>query len=146
MPNRIHVAFVAGLLATAAFGIAQTGTQIKTVPVKQTSPASGKQMYETYCAVCHGMDGRGTGPAAVALKDAPTNLVQLAKQNGGNFPDAHVYAVLQFGVENSAHGSKDMPVWGPALRSLNEGTPTSSMLEHQRIANLTNYLKSLQEQ
>ncbi|HEV2279659.1 MAG TPA: cytochrome c [Acidobacteriaceae bacterium] len=144
MPNRIHVAFVAGLLATAAFGVAQTGTQIKTVPVKQTSPASGKQMYETYCAVCHGADGRGNGPAAVAMKDTPTNLVQLAKQNGGTFPDAHVYTVLQFGTEEAAHGSKDMPVWGTAFRSLDKGS-ASSMIEHQRIANLTNYLKSLQE-
>ena len=63
MPNRIHVAFVAGLLATATFGIAQTATQIKEVPVKETSPASGKQMYSTYCAVCHGVDGKGSGPA-----------------------------------------------------------------------------------
>lgn len=146
MPNRIHVAFVAGLMATAAFGIAQTNTQIKTVPVKQTSPASGKQMYDTYCAVCHGADGRGNGPAAVALKAAPTNLVQLAKQNGGRFPDAHVYAVLQFGTETTAHGTKDMPVWGTALRSLNPGTPSPEMQEHQRLANLTNYLKTIQEQ
>ena len=90
MPNRIHVAFVAGLLATAAFGIAQTSTQIKQVPVKETSPASGKQMYSTYCAVCHGADGRGNGPAAVALKEHPTDLVQLAKENGGKFPGSHI--------------------------------------------------------
>jgi mono/diheme cytochrome c family protein len=145
MPNRIHVAFVAGLLATAAFGIAQTTTQIKQVPVEQTSPASGKQMYTTYCAVCHGADGRGNGPAAVALKEHPTDLVQLAKDNGGKFPGAHVYAVLQFGMETPAHGSKDMPVWGPALRSLDQGGPAPDMEEHQRIANLTSYLKSLQQ-
>src|ERR1700691_1102403 len=145
MPNRIHVAFVAGLLATAAFGIAQTSTQVKEVAGTQTSPASGKQMYTTYCAVCHGVDGRGNGPAAVALKAQPTNLVQLAKDNGGKFPGAHIYAVLQFGTEASAHGTKDMPVWGPALRSLDGGSPQSDMQEHQRIANLTNYLKSLQQ-
>ena len=73
MPNRIHVAFVAGLLATAAFGIAQTTTQLKEVPVTQTSPASGKQMFTTYCAVCHGADGRGNGPAAVDRKSTRLN-------------------------------------------------------------------------
>ena len=145
MPNRIHVAFVAGLLATAAFGIAQTTTQIREVPVQRTSPASGKVMYNTYCAVCHGVDGRGNGPAAAALKDHPTDLVQLAKENGGKFPSAHVYSVLQFGTESSAHGSKDMPVWGPALRSLDRGSATQNMVEQQRIANLTGYLKSLQQ-
>jgi mono/diheme cytochrome c family protein len=146
MPNRIHVAFVAGLLATAAFGIAQTNTQIKEVPLQQTSPASGKQMYATYCAVCHGVDGRGNGPAAVALKTQPTNLVTLAKANGGKYPSAHIYSVLQFGTETAAHGSKDMPVWGPALRSLDRGAPSPEMQEHQRIANLTDYLKTLQQQ
>lgn len=146
MPNRIHVAFVAGLLATAAFGIAQTGTVIKQVPVKPTSAASGKQMYNAYCAACHGADGKGGGPAASALKDQPTNLAQLAKANGGKFPETHIYSILQFGMEEPAHGSKDMPVWGPALKSLDRGAPSAEMIEHQRLANLTNYLKSLQEQ
>jgi mono/diheme cytochrome c family protein len=144
MPNRIHVAFVAGLLATAAFGIAQTGPVIKQVPVRPTSAASGKQMYNAYCAVCHGADGKGGGPAAAALKTQPTNLAQLARDNGGNFPEAHIYSILQFGMEEPAHGSKDMPVWGPALRSLDKGAPSQDMLEHQRLANLTSYLKTLQ--
>jgi len=144
MPNRIHVAFAAVLFATASFGIAQT-TQIKEVPVTQTSPASGKQMYAAYCAVCHGLDGRGNGPAAVALKDHPTDLATLARDNGGRFPDAHIVSVLQFGVETPIHGSKNMPIWGPALRSLDRNAAASGMQEHQRIANLTNYLRSMQQ-
>jgi mono/diheme cytochrome c family protein len=145
MPNRIHVAFVAGLLATAAFGIAQTATVIKQVPVKPTSAASGKQMYNAYCSVCHGADGKGGGPAATALKTQPTNLAQLAKENGGKFPEAHIYSVLQFGMETPAHGTQDMPIWGAALRSLDRGVPSPGMQEHQRLANLTNYLKTLQQ-
>jgi len=152
MPNRIHVAFVAGLFASAIFGIAQqiptrvdSPLQIKEVPVRPTSPASGKQMYDTYCAVCHGVDGRGVGPAAAALKTQPTDLTNMARNNGGKFPDAHVFAVLQFGIETPAHGQKDMPIWGPALRSLDRGSTTPEMEEHQRIANLTNYLRTLQQ-
>jgi mono/diheme cytochrome c family protein len=144
MPNRIHVAFVAALLATASFGIAQTN-QIKEVPIKPTSAASGKQMYSTYCAVCHGTDGRGNGPAASAMKTPPTDLTTLANENGGRFPDTHIATVLQFGVENTAHGSQDMPVWGTAFRSLASGSVAVGAQEHQRIANLTDYLKSLQQ-
>lgn len=144
MPNRIHVAFVAAMLATAAFGIAQT-TQIKEVPIKPTSPASGKQMYTNYCAVCHGADGRGNGPAASSMKIPPTDLTTLAKDNGGQFPDTHIASVLQFGTEDAAHGSPDMPIWGTAFRSLAKGTAAPGAQEHQRIANLTDYLKSLQQ-
>jgi mono/diheme cytochrome c family protein len=145
MPNRIHVAFVVALLATTAFGIAQT-TQIKEVPIRSTSAASGKQMYTNYCAVCHGVDGRGSGPAASAMKSAPTDLTTLATNNGGHFPDTHVAAVLQFGVENSSHGTQQMPIWGPAFRSIANGSAAPGAQEHQRIANLTEYLKSLQQQ
>lgn len=114
--------------------------------MQHTSPASGKQMYSTYCAVCHGVDGRGNGPAASALKVPPTDLTVLSKANNGKFPGAHIATVLQFGMETPAHGTKDMPVWGPALRSLDRGTPSPEMDEHLRIANLTSYLKSLQQQ
>ena len=144
MPNRIHVAFVAAMLATAAFGIAQTN-QIKDVPIKPTSAASGKQMYTTYCAVCHGADGRGNGPAASAMKAVPTDLTTLAKSNGGRFPDTHIAAVLQFGAETAAHGSQQMPIWGTAFRSLARGSSAGAQ-EQQRIANLTEYLKTLQQQ
>ena len=145
MPNRIHVAFVAAMLATAAFGIAQT-TQIKEVPIKPTSAASGKQMYTNYCAVCHGADGRGNGPAASSLRTPPTDLTSLAKANGGQFPDTHIVSVLQFGSETTAHGSADMPIWGAAFRSLAKGTAAPDAQEHQRIANLTDYLKTMQQQ
>ncbi len=146
MPNRIHVAFVAALLTAAAFGIAQqTSTKIRTVSIQPTSAASGKQMYMSYCAVCHGTDGRGNGPAVAALKSAPTDLTALARDHGGKFPEGHVMSVLQFGVRTPAHGVKEMPIWGPALRSLDTNLSSPDMEEHQRIANLTNYLKSLQQ-
>ncbi len=145
MPNRIHVAFVAGLLAAAAFGIAQTTTQLKEVPITPTSPASGKLMYNAYCATCHGLDGKGNGPAAVALKQEPTDLTTLSRENGGKFPESHIYSVLKFGVETPAHGNQEMPVWGPALHSLGSGSTMASSVEQQRIANLTRYLRTLQQ-
>ena len=54
-------------LCLAAFAESQQ-RQIKYAPVKPTSPASGQEMYTAYCAVCHGKDGKGNGPAAEALK------------------------------------------------------------------------------
>jgi mono/diheme cytochrome c family protein len=87
-------------------------TVIKHVPVKPTSPASGEEMYVNYCAVCHGKDGRGTGPAVSALKVPPTDLTTLAEKNGGKYPSMHVSTVLRGEADVPAHGTKDMPVWG----------------------------------
>lgn len=64
----VRILSVIGLLAClAVFGVSQQ-KEIRHVPVKATSPASGPEMYTAYCAVCHGIDGTGKGPAAEALK------------------------------------------------------------------------------
>ena len=60
----------------------QAKKEIKHVPIKPTSPASGSEMYQSYCAVCHGVDGKGNGPAAQALKTQPTDLTMLAHAAG----------------------------------------------------------------
>ena len=91
---------------------------IKHVAAPYTTPSSGKEMYNAYCASCHGEDGKGDGPAAPALKMPTTNLTTLAAKNGGVFPAAHVAAVIQGDAMTAAHGSKDMPVWGPIFLSI----------------------------
>jgi mono/diheme cytochrome c family protein len=86
--------------------------QVKQEPVQTTSPNSGAEMFHSYCAPCPGADGKVDGPAAASLKNPPANLTQLAKKNGGKFPGDHVTAVFRNGVAG-AHGSSDMPIWGP---------------------------------
>jgi mono/diheme cytochrome c family protein len=117
----------------------QGAPQVKKTTVKETSPASGKEMYLQYCASCHGKDGRGDGPAASALKVAPMNLATLAARNNGNFPDVRVARIIEGLDELTAHGSRDMPTWGQVFHQM-EGNATIKL----RVANLTNYLKSLQ--
>jgi mono/diheme cytochrome c family protein len=132
---------------TAAIGIAiaaQIGfTQNATVKlqVDKTSPTSGQQMFVSYCAPCHGVDGRGHGPVAPALKMAPVDLSLLARNNNGKFPGAHVVSVLQNGSTLPAHGTDLMPVWGPIFSRMNVANPQERML---RINNLSRYLETLQ--
>jgi len=57
---------------------------IKQVPIANTPSSSGKDMFDTYCAVCHGKDAKGNGPAANAMKTPPADLTTLAKGNGGS--------------------------------------------------------------
>ncbi|HEY4380888.1 MAG TPA: cytochrome c [Acidobacteriaceae bacterium] len=149
MQQRILIAVLAGLIsATTSLAGAQQPTttpKIKAVPIQPTSPASGEQMYKTYCAVCHGDKATGAGPAAPAMRIPPTDLTQLSQKNGGVFPADHVTTVLKFGVNNAAHGSSQMPVWGDLLGTLHSTGPETGTVVHQRIANLTNYLKQIQK-
>jgi mono/diheme cytochrome c family protein len=127
--------------APAAAAPQATKTEIKHVPAAYTDPSSGKEMYNQYCASCHGADGKGDGPAAPALKIPATNLTTMSIKNGGTFPAAHVAAVIQGDATTPAHGSKDMPVWGPIFHSM---TGHSQAQVQLRIRNLTNYLESIQ--
>ncbi|HVZ17689.1 MAG TPA: c-type cytochrome [Terriglobales bacterium] len=118
----------------------KSNVKINQVAAPPTSAASGGEMYRSYCASCHGKDGKGDGPAAPALKIAPTDLTQLAKQNKGVFPSAHVSTVLQQGAV-VAHGSTEMPVWGPIFRNVSNGSQAQVL---QRSRNLTKYIESMQ--
>jgi mono/diheme cytochrome c family protein len=140
MLNRL---LVLALTVTFAAGMSyadQANGKI-TIPVTKTGPSNGKQMYSSYCAPCHAVDGRGNGPVASALKTPPPDLTLLTRSNGGKFPDAHVVSVLENGAEIKAHGTAEMPVWGPILAKMNLTNPQDRML---RISNLSRYLESMQ--
>src|SRR5208337_85064 len=111
MLKRLLVTAFIAILAVGMSYADQTTSKV-TIPVTKTPATSGKQMYVNYCAPCHGVDGRGQGPVAPALKTPPTDLTVLSRNNHGKFPDAHIATVLQDGAEISAHGSAEMPVWG----------------------------------
>src|ERR1700686_5503091 len=94
---------------------------IQHTAIKPTSAASGKEMFTTYCAVCHGTDRKGGGPAASALKVPPADLTVLSKNNGGKFPALKVTSDIRGESDLPAHGSKEMPVWGGLFWSMSRG-------------------------
>jgi mono/diheme cytochrome c family protein len=104
---------------------------------------SGKVMFQQYCATCHGTDAKGNGPLATLLKTPPANLTALSKRHAGKFPYEYVSSVLQFGPGPSAHGSSDMPAWGPIFRYYDK---QNERVVQQRIKNLSNYLASVQDE
>ena len=142
---RSRLTFIALLFALAicVISVAQqkTPTKVRKVPAPYTEPSAPAQMYKAYCASCHGMGGKGDGPAASALKAPATDLTQLSKKNGGQFPAARVNSVLSGTAELAAHGSEEMPVWGPVFRRLGSDNGAHAQL---RVSNLTKYLESMQ--
>jgi len=134
---------VALTLAVAFTSTAQQATPtVKHTTAPATSPASGQEMFTSYCASCHGKDAKGDGPAARALKQAPADLTILAKQNGGKYPADKVTSILRGQSKLVAHGDQDMPVWGPVFWKISQGHEEQVQM---RITNLNRYLESIQE-
>jgi mono/diheme cytochrome c family protein len=137
----MYVRLIPAALMAASFLAAQTAPQVKKTAVTATSPTSGKEMYLHYCATCHGKEGKGDGPAARAMKSAPTDLTKLAAKNNGTFPDIQIARVIDGSDDMAAHGSREMPVWGAVFHEMDgNGMPTTKL----RVANLTAYLQSIQ--
>jgi mono/diheme cytochrome c family protein len=144
MQGRNMLWFAVVLISIAMLAGAQEQAQkvVKHVPVKPTSAASGEEMFNTYCAVCHGKDGKGKGPAAEALKVPPPDLTVLTKNNKGSYPSLKVSAVIRGEQAMPAHGSKDMPVWGSLFWKMSQGHESEVQ---QRIANLNKYVEGMQQ-
>jgi mono/diheme cytochrome c family protein len=109
--------------------------------------ARGQSHYQRYCSVCHGEQGRGKGPLVEYLKITPTDLTQLTKQNGGQFPFWRVYRIVDGREEVRGHGTRAMPIWGDEIRT----DETKALPQFQedlvagRIWQMLSYLESIQE-
>lgn len=129
-----------GFLLLTAY-VASAGRGIDQTQLPPTYMPTGQQTYQQYCAACHGSDAKGHGPLAPLLKTPPPNLTTLAKRHLGKFPYTYVSNILEFGPGPSAHGSSDMPTWGPIFRYFDK---QNERVVRQRIKNLCDYLASLQ--
>lgn len=141
MKQIVRMAICASLLASA--GVAAAASQ-KTGPV--TPPVVnesmyGPDLYRHYCATCHGRDAKGNGPASAALKVPPSDLTTLARRHDGMFPASEVEGIIRGGTAVAAHGSVEMPVWGPIFRALD---PSDARVK-ARIASLVSHIASIQQ-
>jgi mono/diheme cytochrome c family protein len=115
--------------------------QQRSTPPLALASMAGRDLFQFYCAPCHGRDAKGDGPVATALKTPPADLTTIARRSGGQFPRAKVVTfVTDEQPPIASHGPREMPVWGPIFRGLD----TSGTRATQRIENLVSYLESIQ--
>jgi mono/diheme cytochrome c family protein len=138
----IRSVVLVGALFVAVCAVAYQRPDVDQNKLPPAYVPSGKAMYKQYCAACHGANAKGRGPAAQSLNTRPSDLTTLAKRHDGKFPYEYVSSVLRFGPGFSAHGSSEMPVWGPIFQYLDNHDETAV---RQRIKNLCDYLQSIQE-
>lgn len=75
------------------------------LPPDRAQLARGKQVFETFCAVCHGLGGQGDGPIIGRYPNPPSLLAARAM----GLPDGHVFHLI-------SHGQGLMPSYGAQVR------------------------------
>lgn len=137
MPQRMPMLwFVLLFLMSLEIGLhAQSDTPVR--------PTDGSGIFKKYCAACHGVGARGDGPAATSLKKKVPDLIRLSSANNGAFPTLHVKTTILLGSDDliPAHGSKQMPIWGPIFHEIEFDRDLGQV----RLENVTRYLESIQQ-
>ena len=106
----------------------------------QPQTLNGEQLYRAYCASCHGTKARGDGPVATSLSVKVPDLTVIARNNGGLFPEGRVRNSISGDNRPVAHGTSQMPVWGPYFSQIEDDKDYGKV----RVDNLSKYLESLQ--
>ena len=139
-PQYLFLAFVLVPLATTSRAVYAQSKQIKMEPAKSSNAWKGDDLYREFCAVCHGIDAKGNGPAADALKTRPSDLTEISRQNGNKFPTLHMQRVIGGEDAVAAHGSREMPTWGDSFKSISANGTFAEM----RVNALVDYLQKIQ--
>lgn len=104
----------------------------------------GREEFVKHCAACHGLDARGGGPVAEALRTPPADLTRIAARRGGAFPAGEISDWIDGRLATSAHGPREMPVWGARFAEGLPPEPLAQDLVRGRIVTLVEYLRSIQ--
>jgi mono/diheme cytochrome c family protein len=125
------------MIALMAF-LVIAAAQVPQLPRSQDNPSKpnktqvkeGGKLFQNYCASCHGLDARGSGPVTPALKTIPPDLTRIEKKNG-MFPAEHLQKSIAGRNGVDVHGTSEMPVWG-------------NVLPEKEISIIVKYLESIQ--
>jgi mono/diheme cytochrome c family protein len=138
-PSLLRRAFrLTALVVTICFLERRISAQEMKYPAVGT--VDGHAIFRGYCAPCHGLDGKGHGPAAPALKSKVADLTLLSKRAKGEFPRDRVRDILEGKDTPAAHGSNEMPVWGPVFHQLEGDQDWGNV----RVQNIVAYVETLQ--
>jgi mono/diheme cytochrome c family protein len=130
------------IYASTAFG----EVVIKTAPLdwRDINNMGGDEVFDELCAVCHGIGGKGDGPAISALDKGAPDLTVLAASNGGMYPHRDVENMIYGSSRTITHGTIDMPPWGEQFMYAGPGTFPRQAYARKQVQALTTHIESLQ--
>ena len=114
-------------------------------PIQGGAVRVGHQYFVRYCSACHGMEGRGDGPAAPAFQPPPADLTRIAQRRGGHFPVAEITAYIDGRTSVPAHGRREMPVWGERFGEIVGRDMLGEAVVQSHLRVLIAYLQSIQQ-
>jgi len=104
------------------------------IPVTEQMMARGQDRYGIYCAVCHGLSGKGNGMVSRRAEELqegtwvpPTDLTS-ATINGR--ADGHIFNTI-------THGIRNMPAYGPQISVADRWAIVAYVRALQRSGNAT---------
>lgn len=100
------------IMSTTARCIATLTLVLAPGPLFAQGSELGQREYLNSCAQCHGASGAGDGVMVEFLSSRAPALTTLQKENGGVFPVARLYGVIEGDAAVGAHGTSEMPAWG----------------------------------
>ena len=140
----------------AAVTLLWVGTTLGEVVIREVQPKwedvanlDGDVVFNNLCAVCHGVGGKGDGPAVSALEHSVPDLTIIAANNDGVYPHELMKNVIFGRHRDVARGSSGMPYWGEHFmylqpgRSGLSGTP-NRLYAWERTHALNTHVESLQ--
>lgn len=96
---------------------------------QDSNPLIGRQLYRSYCLLCHGTYGRGGGPVAVKLKLEPSDLTSE------HYSEMAVNDLALIIAGYRKKEISDMPNWGMVF-SVSEMTDVASYISKLTITAL----------
>ncbi|MDE3079333.1 MAG: cytochrome c [Paracoccaceae bacterium] len=125
-------------LAAAALAVA--------LPAAAQDETIGKQLFETHCAVCHGVSARGDGDMSGIMTIPAPDLTLLAHNNHGDFPMLKVVHIIDGRTGIRAHGNP-MPLFAETFGAADVSgmDPYGGVIAARgRVMSVALYLETLQ--
>jgi mono/diheme cytochrome c family protein len=118
---------------------------MSSVHAEDLSTSSGAQLFQRYCASCHGKGGEGDGPVAPFFKLRPPDLTEMSRRSGGRFPADRARQIIDGREKVLPHGARQMPVWGLEFEQTAEQPAAARVASETSIAKLVAFLASIQK-
>lgn len=127
--------------------VAMIATSIFSLPASAQAfeEYSGQMTFQRFCASCHGEEGKGDGPVAQGIPIPVADLTTMQRRQGDDFPAEALRRIIDGRNAVIFHGTRYMPVWGYEFW-VEEGADEEAEKNVEIIiANLIDYIISIQE-